>query len=124
MSEADIRAAADEAEEFDPNDDGGQAPPPRLLNRGSDVEIARFLTEDLKSRLGEVVFCEGGFWHYTGTQWCRIPEHELELAAQQYDGMVFRTQSNSLSVVKLNDARVRSIIRQMAPRVTRLDFFS
>src|SRR5207248_2497526 len=28
------------------------------------------------------------------------------------------------SVVKLNDTRVRSIIKQMAPKLTRLDFFS
>jgi hypothetical protein len=90
MSEEDIRAAADEAEEFDPNDDGGQAPPSRLLNTGSDVEIAQFLTDDLNSRFGQIVFCEVGFLHYTGTHCGKIPEHELELGAQRYDGMAFR----------------------------------
>jgi P4 family phage/plasmid primase-like protien len=124
MSEEDIQAAVDEAEEFDPNQNGRQpASSPRLLV-GSDVELAQFVIDDLRTRLGEVVFCEGGFWYYTGTRWRGIPEHEVELAVQRYDGTVFRTQSNSASVVKLNDARVRSIIKQMAPKLTRLDFFS
>jgi P4 family phage/plasmid primase-like protien len=117
-----IRQALEGAEEFVP--DGAVATlPPRPLAIGSDVEIARSVLQDLEGSLGQIVFSEGGFWHYTGTHWSQIPDHVLRLRVQRYDGSLFRTQSNSTSVIRLNETRVRSILKQMEPMVARPEFF-
>jgi P4 family phage/plasmid primase-like protien len=123
MSDEEIRELVDDAPAFDPNDRGGQPNPRGQLVTGSDVEIAGCVADDLRAELGDLVFSEGEFWYYSRTHWKRIARHEMELAVQRYDGMVFRTPSNSPSTVKLNDTRVRSIIKQMAPPLTRPEFF-
>jgi putative DNA primase/helicase len=102
----------------------GQNARPPQLTIGSDVEIARHVIQDLNSRLGDIVFCDGKFWHYGGTHWRGIADHELRLAVQTYDGTTFRTLDNPISVVKLNEARVHSIIKQMEPMLARPDFFA
>ena len=78
----------------------------RLLNIGSDVEIAGRVVQDLVGRFGEVVSCDGAFWRYTGTHWEAIADEVLWLAVHAYDGARFVTAKGEPSPVKLSRSRI------------------
>ncbi len=92
------------------------------LGIGSDTEIADRVTADLQERFGRIVFC-GQFWYYRGTQWEVIPDETLWLTASRYDGAFFKTVNGNLSCVKLNKARLESILACMRPGLMCRDFF-
>lgn len=93
------------------------------LSIGSDAEIARYVTQDLESRYGPIVFTEGEFWHYGGTHWEPLSRETLWLAAARYDGAHF-SSSGRRSTVRLGKPRVESILACMRPALTRQDFFA
>jgi hypothetical protein len=95
----------------------------RILNIGSDVEIARDVVQDLVGRFGEVVSCDGAFWRYTGTHWEAIADEILWLAVHAYDGARFVTAKGT-SPVKLGRTRIESILACMKPEIARPDFFA
>jgi len=105
MTDEAIRAIVDDAEEWSPDNDNGPQGALRQLTIGSDVDIAGGVAEDLRARLGDVIFCEGSVWRYAETHWSRIEDHKLRLAVHRYDGVQYLTQNNSPSIVKLGKAR-------------------
>ena len=125
MSDDEIRALVDEAEEFEPDDDLQLPPnsPPRRLTIGSDVEIARRVADDLHARHGEVVFSEGDFWFFDKTHWRRIEEHDLRRIVHKYDGAEYPT-GKSTSIIRLNKGHVDSILHEMGAILDRPDFFA
>jgi putative DNA primase/helicase len=94
------------------------------LKVGSDVEIARLVTDDLQKEFGELVSCETAIWRYHRTHWIAIPEEALWLAAARYDGALFETPEAKMQAVKLSKARVDSILACMRPAISRRDFFN
>ena len=74
----------------------------------------------LQQQHGEVVFAEGSFWYYAGSHWHSIEDHELRLVVHQYDGATV----SGAGTVKLNKARVDSIIHEMTALLARSDFFN
>jgi len=119
MSDEMIRDLADTAEEWSPDSDGGASTSPQAIAIGSDVEIARCVGEDLRSKYGTIVICEGHFWRYTGNHWCSIAEHELRLATQNYDGSPYGMGG----IVKLGKGRIDSVIHEMGAMLAEPDFF-
>lgn len=94
------------------------------LEIGSDVEIAGRVREDLERAFGEIVHAEGAFWRYEQTCWCPIPDHELRLAAHDYDGAFFKTPSGEPSGVKLSKSRIDSILHEMTTLLADPAFFA
>ena len=68
MSEEAIRDLADAAEPWTP----GPEAKPLPLSRGSDIEIAERVINDVETRHGAVIFCDGDFWRYDKTHWRAI----------------------------------------------------
>src|SRR4051812_17092040 len=97
---------------------------PARLEIGSDVEIARRVTEDLSVKYGEVVYCEGAFWYFGGTHWMAIPDEALRLTIYRYDGAIYVTPEGKLQAAKLNRARIDSILACMQPALFHRDFFT
>jgi P4 family phage/plasmid primase-like protien len=124
MSEEDVQAAVDEAEEFDPNQDGGQASSSRRqLAIGSDVEIARRVAAELGDGVGKIVFAEGAFWFYAGTHWRALAEHALRRAVQEYDGAFYPTGGGGVGVVRLNKGHGDSVLHEMGVILAEPEFF-
>ena len=82
----------------------------RRLSVGSDVEIARRISSDLASEHGEVVFCEGAFWHFATAHWAPFSDAEMRRAVHAYDGSPFGDRS----VVRLGKGRIDSILHELA----------
>jgi putative DNA primase/helicase len=97
---------------------------PARLNIGSDVEIARRVIEDLRGKYGEIIYCEGMFWHFNETHWMAIPDEALRLAIYRYGGVIFVTPEDKLQATKLNRARIDSILACMQPALVDEDFFT
>jgi hypothetical protein len=87
---------------------------------GSDVEIAEHLQHDLQSKHGEVVFCEGEFWYYAKTQWSKISEKELWLAASLYNG----ARHGKHGMIRLNANRIESTLKHLGMLKSRPGFFN
>jgi hypothetical protein len=87
---------------------------------GSDVEIADYVSGDLQRKYGEVVFCEGEFWHYAETRWSKISREELWLAVAVYDG----STHGKKGIVRLNASRIESTIKHLGVLQSRPGFFS
>jgi P4 family phage/plasmid primase-like protien len=94
----------------------------KLLEIGSDVEIAQRVRKDLIERFGPIVFAEGASWRYSGTLWEPIADHELRRVVHLYDGALFGPPSKP-SLVKLGKGRIDSILNECATLSTELDFF-
>jgi hypothetical protein len=122
MSDEAIRKLVDEAQEFIPPNDNQPSPPIRQPAVGSDVDLAKCVLDDLSAQLGRIVFAEGAFWHFIGTHWIEVPLHRLQLAVQQYDGRTYLTQNNTMAQIKLNETRVKSVIKMMEPIVSDPEF--
>jgi putative DNA primase/helicase len=136
MSDDQIRDLIDNAEEWSPdaddnqddNDDGGNgaatpnvALPPLLL--GSDVEIANCVAQVLCHERGRVIFSEGHFWYYLGSHWRTINDNALRRAVHRYDGTLV-PGARLLAPVKLNKARIDSILHEMSAILDQPDFFA
>jgi putative DNA primase/helicase len=93
------------------------------LQIGSDVEIAGRVAEDLHGSLGQVIFCDGRFWHYEISHWKAVEEHELRTAVHRYDGALYVTPMHSTEAVKLSKNRVTSVLHEMGAMRARPDFF-
>jgi P4 family phage/plasmid primase-like protien len=92
------------------------------LLHGSDVEIAQRLALRLRMFYrGNVVFCEGEFYGYTGKCWEAMEEHVLRKYVHEWDG---RSVAGSKSVVGLSSGRVNSILKEAAVVLTVNDWFA
>jgi hypothetical protein len=100
----------------------GANPLPRL-QRGSDIEIADCVAQVLRQDRGEVIFSEGHFWYYDGSHWRPIEDPELRCVVHRYDGAMYPSPSRPMPV-KLNKARVDSILNEMSAMLARPDFFN
>jgi putative DNA primase/helicase len=118
MSDDMIRDLADEAEVWSSEDEGRYGPP-RQVFIGSDVEIAEDVAEDLRSCLGQVIFCEGHFWHYDKSHWRAIDEAELRRVVHRYDGEPY----GGKHVVKLSKGHIDSVIHEMGAMLDEPEFF-
>ena len=90
---------------------------------GSDVEIAKRVREDLTARHGRIVYAEGSFWRYSGTEWETIEDHLIRLPVHAYDGAEFMTAAGEPSRVKLSKSRVDSVLHECAALCAEPDFF-
>jgi P4 family phage/plasmid primase-like protien len=90
---------------------------------GSDVEIAKRVREDLTARHGRIVYAEGAFWRYIGTEWEAIEDHLIRLPVHAYDGADFITAAGEASRVKLNKSRVDSVLNECAALCAEPHFF-
>jgi hypothetical protein len=122
MSDAEILAALDQTQEFAPGDNGG-APQRQYLEIGSDVEIAERVATDFRQEFGEVVFADGEFWRYVGTQWQPIVNAIARRAVRFYDGALYQTAAGEPAMVKLGKGRVDSVLHEMGSMLARPDFF-
>jgi P4 family phage/plasmid primase-like protien len=134
MSDDQIRDLIESAEEWSPDvdenqdddDGGGGAARPNLplppLQLGSDVEIATCVAQMLCHERGKVIFSEGHFWYYLGSHWRTINDKALRRAVHRYDGTLV-PGARSLTPVKLNKARVDSVLYEMGAILDRPDFF-
>src|SRR5215472_1380801 len=95
----------------------------RKLKIGSDIEIATQVLADLRAEYGEIVFADGDFYWWEGTHWQAVHNETLQLAVHRYDGATYPTARGN-SVVRLNRARVDSVLNQAAPIVAQRDFFA
>jgi hypothetical protein len=114
----DGESASPETEEFAPGEAKGA--PPGIFTTGADVEIAEHLQLDLQCKYGEVVFCEGEFWHYAETQWSKISHQELWLSASAYNGSVHGKRG----MIRLNSSRIESILKHLGVLQSRPGFFN
>ena len=90
---------------------------------GSDVEIAKRVREDLTARHGRIVYAEGAFWRYSGTEWESIEDHLIRLPVHAYDGADFMTAAGEPSRVKLSKSRVDSVLNECAALCAEPHFF-
>jgi P4 family phage/plasmid primase-like protien len=103
---------------------GDEAPIRRKeLSIGSDVEIAKRIREDLTTQHGRIIYAEGAFWRYGGTEWETIQDHQIRLPVHAYDGADFMTAAGAPSRVKLNKSRVDSVLNECAALCAAPDFF-
>lgn len=122
-TEADIREKVRRSLE-----DGMQNPktvPERapFLQIGSDVEIARCLTEDLKRQHGQVLSCDGFIWRYTGTHWSAFTDQDLRAAVYRYDGAGYQTPAGMPAAVKLTKGKIDSILHEARSMLLEKSFF-
>jgi phage/plasmid-associated DNA primase len=123
MSDAEIRAALDQAEEYMPGDDIGSIRR-QHLDIGSDVEIAERVAADFRQEFGEVVFADGDFWRYGGTHWRPIEHVTARRAVHLYDGAIYQTPCAQPVAVKLSKGRIDSVLHEMGAMLARPDFFA
>ena len=110
------------------NEQGGeQAPPVDFVTvvasnfiTGSDVEIAEHLRSWLNTRFGEIVYCEGKFWYYAGTQWNELSRNDLWIGVSQYDG---HAHGKKNSIIRLGKTRIESALTQLEKLFHRPGFF-
>lgn len=119
-----IADAINDAPEWCPSDDAGPTIRRSTLEIGSDVEIARCVSDDLHRRFGRIVHADGEFWRYEGTCWRPIPDPELRLAVHIYDGAEYMTPAGNPSAVLLGKARVTSALHEMAAKLSAPTFFA
>lgn len=91
---------------------------------GSDIEISRRVSKDLRNSYGEIVYCDGKFWRYNQTAWEAFKERELRLVVHGYDGANYQTPAGEPAVVKLSKSRVDSVLNEAAAMLDAPDFFS
>lgn len=118
MSDEDVRTLFEEAEDWSPDSNPNMQPP---LQLGSDVDIANCVAQLLRQRFGEVVFCEGQFWHFSRSHWRQIEHNDLRRSVHTYDGAVV---PGSRAPVKLSKNRIDSVINEMTAILARSDFFA
>jgi putative DNA primase/helicase len=123
MSEAEIRAALDETEEYAPGDERASAGRQRL-DVGSDVEIAERVAADFRREFGKVVFADGDFWRYSGKHWQPIEDATARRAVHLYDGAIYETASQQPAAVKLGKGRIDSVLHEMGAMLARPNFFA
>jgi phage/plasmid-associated DNA primase len=96
--------------------------PVGIFTTGSDVEIAEHLQVDLQAKYGEVVFCEGEFWHYGKTQWSKISRTELWLGSSVYNGAAHGKTGKG--IIRQNSNRIESIIKHLERLHDKPGFFN
>ena len=104
--------------------DPATAQQPRQLSIGSDVEIADRVARDFRDALGEVIFCDGDFWHHNGMHWQPIDHAVARRAVHLYDGAIYETPSEVPAAVKLSKSRIDSVLHEMGAMLARPDFFA
>jgi putative DNA primase/helicase len=104
--------------------DSGAAQQGLRLLIGSDVEIAGRVARDLHDAFGEVVFCDGDFWNYSGMHWQPIDHAAARRLVHSYDGAAYDTPSSAPAAVKLSKGRVDSVLNEMAAMLDRPNFFA
>jgi P4 family phage/plasmid primase-like protien len=93
---------------------------PRWLKVGSDVEVARYVKEELAHDYGFVPYCEGEFWRFTGKQWEMIPHESLRRIVHAYDGIPMAPFGSPL---QLGKGRINSILNELAAMLSKPAFF-
>jgi hypothetical protein len=93
---------------------------PSKFITGSDVEIAEYLKFFLQAKYGEVVFCEGEFWHYAETQWSKISRDELWIEISLYNGVAHGKKG----IIRLNSNRIVSILTHLEKLHSKPGFFN
>lgn len=97
-----------------------KAESPITLDIGSDIEIARRVSNDLFSRYGNIIISEGRVWRYVGTHWESLSKSELHRVVHRYDGASFSKHGK----VKLSQCRINSILNEFMHMHDDLDFFT
>lgn len=95
-------------------------PPPAKITTGTDVNIARAFLKDLSHRYGQVVVCEGSFWHYVNRKWTAFSESEIRTIVHEYDGRAYGDSKR----VRLSKGRIDSILNEARAIATDEEFFS
>lgn len=93
------------------------------LEIGSDVEIANRLMHALSNDLGPLVFAENAFWRFVGTHWQQVTDKDLRLACHRFDGSTYLSNSGRPITIRLNKARLDSIINECSILCSDPSFF-
>ncbi len=97
---------------------------PATLEIGSDLEVAKCVQQDLEERFGRILFAEGAFWRFAGSDWQRIHEDELRLSVHLYDGALFYTPEGGRACVRLGKARIGSTLHTLTTLCADREFFN
>lgn len=92
------------------------------LEFGSDVEIARALSNRLENEFDQVVFAEGCFWRFQETCWVPLVDFHLRRIVHEFDGRPCGVDTKR-QPVKLNKTRIDSIIHELAAMLNEPRFF-
>lgn len=93
-----------------------------MIQEGTDPEIASAVLLDLgKQYHSDIVFCEGHFFAYCGTHWTALGAKKIKDAILRYNTLRFKKGSTGL--IKLTDARCKSILSLMENEALREDYF-
>jgi P4 family phage/plasmid primase-like protien len=90
------------------------------LEIGSDLEIARLCINDMFANNGLYVYSEGSFYHWTGRIWAELGDVDIQKNfVSRYDGAHY----GSSGVIRLDQHKVKSIIKFIAQEMQIDDFF-
>lgn len=101
------------------NRNGGSG---QRLEIGSDVELAKALSERLDDEHGQIVFAEGCFWWFEETCWIPVDDSRLRRLVHEFDGLPCGVDAKR-QPVKLNKTRIDSIINELAAMLSAPGFF-
>src|SRR6266851_6252279 len=88
-------------------------------SHGSDVQIARCLSEDLFAIYGKTPYCDGEFWRWSKTHWAPIFYTDIHKLAQLYDGI----KPFNGNPIRLSRDRISSILHELGVLLTERGFF-
>ena len=93
-----------------------------LIQEGTDPEIAAAVKFDLEKKYqSDLIFADGDFYVFEETHWRPLPSEEVARSIYKYD--TYRYKVDSSRVIKLSEARKRSICSVMEIHATRPQFF-
>jgi P4 family phage/plasmid primase-like protien len=91
------------------------------LQIGSDLEIARLVINDMLANDELYVYSEGAFYHWTGRLWEELDDIDIQKHfVSRYDGARY----GSSGVIRLDQQKVKSIVKFVAQEMKTEDFFS
>lgn len=93
-----------------------------LIQEGTDPEIAAAVKFDLETKYqSDLIFADGEFYVFDETHWRPLSPEEVARSIYKYD--TYRYKVGSSAVIKLSEARKKSICSVMEVHTTRPGFF-
>lgn len=90
------------------------------LRLGTQVEIAKLLRKEIQGETNaDLVYSEGRFWRYCGTQWEEMPESALRQQLHKLDGV----PCGSNKILRMSRNFIDGTLRELAAMVDSPNFF-
>jgi hypothetical protein len=90
-----------------------------VFDRDSDVEIAKWIAEQLRGQHGDVPFANAEFWRFDGTHWKSFTPDEMRRFVHTVDGAPLAGGGD----VKLKKGRVDGILFELASILAQPHYF-